>query len=183
MTIFNKDATLQAVLLYFCILSVTFIFYIIDTPVMILLAFFSISFIVSTMHWISIGRIITLNGVGMEISFLGIKKFYPWNCVLTKHFYGGDSRPGLGYRIQYTHGVVFSSKKNRCPSWLHPMQYCVMFQPFSYVVLNFPNSKPVPKHCLPVYEIDKESLIQLLNEFKVDLKTVRTGDGSKPLKK
>lgn len=156
----------EAVFLYLCVLFVAWIFCSSGINLVLLIVFLAIMVVVTTMYVVSLGRRIILDCDGVEVSFLWIRKKYPWNEVSVRELF--SSKGLIGYRIPYTSGMVLSYKKFSRPQWMHPMQYCMMFHPFSYVVLHFSNDEQFSTIYLKAYEVDKEVLLQGLNVFGVN---------------
>ncbi len=170
--IFNGNKIFaEALFLSLCVILVAWILYSSGIGIIILLVFLAIPLTIITMHCVGVGRKIKLDRDGMELSFLWIKKKYIWDQLVIKQLF--DDRNLLGYRIPYTSGIILSYRRSSRPKWMHPLQYCIMFHPFSYVVLHFPIKEQISDLYLKAcYEVDKETLLQLLDSFGVKLDVV-----------
>lgn len=116
------------------------------------------------MFWIATGRKLRLDKHGILVSFLWFKKKYAWEEMQTKmHFYG----PGMGYRIVYTSGMVFSKK--RVPNFpnIKPFQYNVFWHPFSCIVIHFRPDVACAVEYPALFEADYNTLVELLNKWGV----------------
>lgn len=127
------------------------------------LSFMIISSIIISIYWIAVGRTFILDHTGIAISWLWFSKTISWNELKVKQLF--NSKNGFGYRNVYSSGMELSYKKISRPNWIKPMQYCFMRHPFSYVVIHFTPDKPPPIKYPAVYEIDRNFLIQALNEW------------------
>ena len=171
-TVFNGNKIfVEALVLYLCMFLCWLIIYSLGINIIILLLILVILFSLASMQFISCGRKIKLDHDGVEISFLWIKKKCSWDQLIVKQMF--DDENLLGHRIPYTSGIILSYKKSSRPKWMQPLQYCIMFHPFSYVVLHFPIKEQISDLYLKAcYEVDKETLLQLLDSFGVKLDVV-----------
>ena len=171
-TAFNRNNVLAETLFqYLCIFLYWLIICSLGINIIILLLILAILLTIITMHCVGVGRKIKLDHDGVEISFLWIKKKCSWDQLIVKQMF--DDGNLLGHRIPYTSGIILSYKKSSRPKWMQPLQYCIMFHPFSYVVLHFPIKEQISDLYLKAcYEVDKETLLQLLDSFGVKLDVV-----------
>lgn len=125
---------------------------------------FSIIFsVIISMYWVAVSRTLIFDHKGVTISWLWFSKCVCWDEMNVKQFF--NSKNGFGYRDIYSSGMELSYKKITRPSWIKPMQYCFMRHPFSYIVIHFLPDKSPPVKYPAVYEIDRNILIQALNEW------------------
>lgn len=115
-------------------------------------------------------RTICLAREGVTISFLGIRRFYPWSDFtihyesyrdpLIVHLNGFDCRAGA---------VVISRRSFRFqkPKNWQPEVYGQFFHPFRYVFLHFPEDE-ISKEFLPApYLYSREEFVERMSAFGV----------------
>ena len=163
----EKEMQCVVFFLFFCLLSVALLFFWVFESACYFLLFLCFGILVTVRYWIAIGRIVQFDSFGITVSFLCLKKQYSWDQINTiKLFQCSD---GFGYRINYTKGIEFSRKSLMRPSWLKPLQYCIMFHPFSYIPIHFAPQNQAPIKHPSIYEVDRNRFIMLLTEHGITI--------------
>ena len=170
MTITSDKRNTEIVILLFVIIALLFAILWVDgkslhAPLFVcILPFFLVA-----RYWIATNRKITISQNGCIVRFLWYKKEYPWGELKVKRF--ADYTNAYGYKSPYLGGAEFSPNMIHKPRWLRPLEYSILFHPFSFFfVYFFPKELSKTDRQYPmIYTVDEAFFREKMKEWDIQL--------------